>query len=193
MKSPFIIEQNLLSPGLCEDIIQSIKLDLLIAPHKHDIELVIFQHLQHILPKFEDYYDVNYENISNMIMEGLPIKSKPSISDNSSFINGKWTRIHNIDFTGIIFLSDFNNKPPFSKSFEVYGGKLEFPQHKFGFNPERGTLILFPSNPHFHYKFSDILIGNAYQIRFNITCTSEFVYDRMNFKGNYLTWFQSIG
>lgn len=193
--SPFIIEQNLLSPSLCEDVIQFIDLDLMSSSYKEDIELVIFEHIQNILPNFEQYYSVNYKQISNIDFEDLyqGYKSKSSISDNSLFINGKWTRIHDIDFTGIIFLSDFNNKPPFSKSFEVYGGKLEFPQHKFGFNPERGTLIMFPSDPHFHYNFSDVQVGKSYYIKFNITCTNEFVYNRNNFKGNYLTWFQTIG
>lgn len=204
MKSPFIIERDFISPHMCEDIIDSLNFilpDVNIngtpipsLKYNEDLEKVIFDILQKSLPNFEEYFNVKYKGTSDMTFEYLPTgcKNIPAVSGNSSFINGKWVKTKNNDFTGIIFLTDYNDRPPFSDEFEVYGGKLEFKQHDFGFNPERGTMILFPSAPNFLYKFSDVLVGNGYFIKFNITCKENFVYNRLKFPGNYLTWFQEM-
>jgi hypothetical protein len=98
-------------------------------------------------------------------------------------------RLYNRDFTGVIFLSDYQEQVPFDDEYEVFGGKLEFYSHKFGFNPQRGTLIIFPSDPHFINATSPIQAGDLFQIRFHITCTQPYLYNPKNFPGNYTTWF----
>ena len=204
MKSPFIIEQDFISPYLAEDIVDALNfsnpdiditgIPLASTKFNEDIELVIFENLQDKLQNFEEYYNVNYKGTSEMEFGILPqgyIPKPPSCS-NSQYIENKWKRTSNNDFTGVLFLSDFNDKPPFSSEFEVYGSKLEFKFHNFGFNPERGTLILFPSGSNFLHTFSSCIIGDAYYVKFTITCKENFVYNRHEYQGNYKTWFETI-
>lgn len=187
MKSPFLIKQDLISPSLCEDIIDSLQ-------YKDDIRLVIENALQTYFIEFEEHFSMNINLISNIHSVYLSSETDqiPKKSDSHIFKDGKWSRINDIDFTGVIFLSDYNDRIPFSDDYEVYGGKLEFKQHRFGFNPERGTLILFPSDPHFLYNFSTVKFNKGHYIKFNLTCQRNFVYKKEQFKGNYLTWFKEI-
>jgi hypothetical protein len=91
-----------------------------------------------------------------------------------------------------LFLTDYNDKPPFDEDYEVFGGKLEFPQHQFGFNPQRGTLIAFPSEPHFINMVSSILVGSLYLTKFHIATKSPLLYDPNKFPGNYNTWLREF-
>lgn len=202
-KPPFIIKHEFMSPYLCEDIIDI--LDVLTPDiddngipinslkFNNDLEIVVFDILQNIIPEIQDHFSVEYDGTSNMTFQCLPQGSTGTKSkcDNSSFKN-KWYKTSNVDFTGVIFLSDYNDNTPFSEEFEVFGGKLEFKHHGFGFNPKRGTLILFPSGPNFIYNFSKIILGASHFIKFNITCKDNFVYNRLHYPGNYLTWFNEI-
>ncbi len=87
---------------------------------------------------------------------------------------------------------DYNDQPPFDKEFEVFGGKLEFLQHNFGFNPRRGLGVIFPSDPHFLNLTSSIEYGELYQIRFQLQTETMFLYKPEEFPGDYSVWFKDI-
>jgi hypothetical protein len=89
----------------------------------------------------------------------------------------------------VLFLSDYQESPSFDSEYEVYGGKLEFPQHAFGFNPRRGTLVLFPSDPHFINVTSDVFVGELFQSRLQLAASTPYFYDSEMFPGNYTQWF----
>lgn len=128
-----------------------------------------------------------------MNFEWFPEESKGDfICENSEYLRHKWLRTRQRDLTGIIFLSDYQESLPFEQDYEVYGGKLEFVQHHFSFQPKRGTLIIFPSDPHFINITSKIIAGDLFQVRFHIAATQSYLYNPTVFPGDYSSWFKGM-
>lgn len=186
---------------MCEDIIDM--LDYNIPDQDKDghfisssrtcepAEEFVFSKLQYMLPELQAYYQFLYKGTERIQFEWYPEGSKGDVhSENSTYVRGKWLRNRSRDLTGVLFLSDYQDKMPFDSDYEVYGGKLEFPQHKFGFNPQRGTLIVFPSDPHFINLTATALAGDAHQARIQIAAKTPLLYDVHQFPGNFLSWFK---
>jgi hypothetical protein len=201
-KSPFLIEQHLISPLLCEEIINDMEffqpdIDIDGIPIKsvrhsegyEDIILARFKHAMQL--RMEKTFDVKYEGTTDMVFEIYPqdCEGEPPHGENCNHLRGKWVMTKEDSFTGVLFLSDHNDKPPFESDYEVYGGNLEFPQHDFNFNPERGTMVIFPSGPHFINATRAIAASNLYQVRFHIVTKDIYMYNPENFPGDYTTWF----
>lgn len=201
-KSPFYVVEEFVSPLMCEDIVDACNFNV---PDKdreeHEIktitrceqaEQVIYERLQMILPELQAYYKFLYRGTEPVAFEWFPQGSSGNPqSENSEFMKGKWVRTRARDLTAILFLSDYQDKTPFEDEFEVYGGKLEFAQHKFGFNPTRGTLVVFPSDPHFINNTSPILAGDLFQARIHLAAQKPMLYNPQEFPGNYTVWFSS--
>jgi hypothetical protein len=113
------------------------------------------------------------------------------VCDNSSRFKGNWIRIHNRDVTAVVFLADFNDAPPFDSDFEVYGGKMEFPTYGFGFNPKRGTMIIYPCDPHFTHVFSPVDVGDMYATKTFISFETPLLFQPTDFPGTYLDWLKT--
>lgn len=202
-RSPFYIVQGFLSPKYCEQIVDSLgfytpdetpdgKPQKMVRHHEKS-EDIIFNGLQVLIPSLMAYYDVEYRGTEHMLFEfyAQETLSEP-LCENSNYLRSKWVRTKERDLSGVLFLSDFNDNVPFDSEYEVYGGKLEFPQHKFGFNPQRGTLIIYPSDPHFINATSPILFGDLYQVRLHIATKKPYLYDPTKFPGDYRTWFKGL-
>lgn len=202
-KSPFFVMQDLLSPKVCEQIIDKVGFyapdhdenDNPIAmskTHESSQELVYYPFMETV-SSLEEYYGFKHNGTETMQFEFMAEGVEPiPHCENSKYIEKKWARVYNRDFTCVVFLSDYNDEPPFDSDFEVYGGKLEFPQHKFGFNPKRGTMIAYPSGPHFINASSTPIVGDLFQVRFHIACALPFLYQPTDFPGNYLSWFGDL-
>ena len=200
-KSPFYVVEDFMSPLNCEILIDNCNFNVpdkdkqgrnikTTRTNEKSESMVYERLLQHIIPQIQEYYNFKYKGTESITFEWYSTGSKSApISENSTFIQGKWVRSNTRDFTGIIFLSDYNDQFPFGDDFEVYGGKLEFTQHQFGFNPKRGTLVIFPSDPHFLNNTSEVMIGNLFQVRFHISAQQNWIYQPQIFPGNYLKWF----
>jgi len=159
-------------------------------------ELVVFDIFKSRIPEIERYYQMEYRGTEPMSFEWYPpycLGEKPHCENSVYGTTKKWVRQKDRDFTCILFLSDFQETIPFDSDFEVFGGKLEFPQHGFGFNPERGTLLIFPSGPNFLNNTTPIAAGELFQVRFHIAAQTPYQYNPNRFPGNYLTWFQDMG
>lgn len=202
-KSPFIIRQEFLSPLMCEEIIDLIDVtvpdvdkDNRPVPsfrHNDNSEKIILSRLKQLFPTIEKHYGVEYRGTEKMLFEWYPQGSQDKLTcDSSDFINNKWVRTRDRDITAILFLCDYSESPSFDDSYEVYGGKLEFPNHNFGFNPERGTLIIYPSTPHFINANAPILVGDLFQVRIHMATQTPFLYQPNDFPGNFLSWFPSL-
>lgn len=204
VRSPFYVVQDFLSPLMCEEIVDDINFlfpdfDIDGIPQKtvrgHErSEEVIFQRFTNHVSALEEYYNVEYRGTHPMTFEWYPQAcpgNKPHC-ENSDYINKQWTRTRDRDFTCILFLSNYQERVPFDSDFEVSGGKLEFMYHGFGFNPQRGTLIVFPSGPNFINATTVIEAGDLYQVRFHVSTMEPFVYTRTDFPGNYSTWFEHV-
>lgn len=203
-KSPFWIYPNLISPKICEQIVDKMDLftpdvdqdgyPLPVIRHDDRSEEQIFDHLEPLLPNILEYYQsADYTGTERVTFEfyGEGTQGKPHC-ENSSYINRIWSRTTNRDFSCVLFLSNYNNEPPFDDEYEVYGGKLEFPQHNFGFNPTRGTLIVFPSGPHFINAVSPVIAGELFLARFHISTALPYNYNPNNFPGDYRAWFRGM-
>lgn len=202
-KSPFYIVEEFLSPLLCEEVIDICGFTIPNTDVEGNYvktmksceraEAIIYERLLLLLPELQAYYQFLYKGTEPVNFEMIPEGSRGEVScENSNFIRGKWLRTRQRDFTGILFLCDYQDKTPFEQDFEVYGGKLEFPQHHFGFNPRRGTLVVFPSGPHFINNTADIFAGDLYQARIQIAAKDPWLYDPREYPGNYLSWFANI-
>lgn len=205
MKSPFLIFREFISPLQCEDIISgNNNLYPQVDKFGNPIPLFFGNNLvevrlipkleEEVIPKMEDHYNTKIKGIKPFTMEWYPEgytsdKIKPRC-ENSAFIGGKWMRINDNDFTGILFLNEYQNEVPFDEIYEVYGGELEFPNHKFSFRPQRGTLVIFPGAPNFLNATASIESGELTQIRIHIASENLFVYDKNLYTGDYKTWFK---
>lgn len=198
-KSPFLVTE-LISPKKCEHLCDM----LYMSQPDVDVDNVP-QVMYNTSPLLLDEFESEVPRLQQLIQEHfnipdclainieymwLPTGShlKPMCS-NSKLIDNKWARVNNHDFTGYLFLSDFNDNPPFDSDFEVYGGKLEMLQHGFSFNPTRGVVIVTPSGPHFAHAMSQVQFGNSHVIRFTFTSTIPYFYQPRDFPGNFKTWF----
>lgn len=200
LKSPFYIVEEFVSPLLCEEIIEicdftvpdSDKEGSYVKTMKSSerAEAIIYERLLLLLPNIQAHYQFLYKGTEPMMFEWFPEGSIGEMgAENSNFVRGKWLRTKQRDFTGILFLCDYQENIPFEQDYEVYGGKLEFPQHAFGFNPRRGTLVIFPSDPHFINVTSNVFVGDLFQCRIQIAAQTPYIYNPQMFPGNYTQWF----
>ena len=202
-KSPFIVYQEFLSPKMCEEIVDLMNVTvpdvdkynnpLPSIRHNNKAEQIILGRLKQLFNGIEKYYNVDYRGTEKMLFEWYPQGSKGKLAcDSSEFIHKRWVRTRDRDITAVVFLSDYSESAQFDSLYEVYGGKLEFPTHNFGFNPERGTLIIFPSTPHFINAVAPIQVGDLFQVRIHMATQSPFLYQPGDFPGNFLSWFPNL-
>jgi hypothetical protein len=202
MTSPFLIFHEFVSPLMCEELLEHIDFNVpdvdvqgrtvKTVKTSELAQTIIWQRLMDHMPDIEKHFEIQYKGTERIKFEWLTEgASSAPYAENSEFLRGKWLRCKSRDLTGVLFLSDYQDNLPFDSDYEVYGGKLEFPQHKFGFNPKRGSLVIFPSDPHFINATTPIQAGDLYQARLQIVATQPLIYDPVKFPGNYLTWFSS--
>lgn len=207
IKSPFYIVQEFISPLLCEQIVDGLnfiepdvdeKDDPIVTVRNNDrFETVLFRCLQQQMPDIEQYYGIQYKGTKQFEFKWYPqdCKGDPKITcENAMYSESKkvWIKNRDRDLTGIIFMSDYNSIVPFESAYEVYGGKYEFPQHNFGFNAQRGTLILYPSGPHFLNAVAPVVAGDLFLAKFHIAAKLPFIYQPSEFPGDMTTWFETI-
>jgi hypothetical protein len=200
VKSPFFIVNEFLSPLLCEDLIDALDYNvpdtdkdnhpILTKKSSQQAEQIIYERLQQILPAVQNHYHISYKGTEPVTFEWYPSGTEGVVhAENSEYLRQKWVRVRPADLTAILFLSDYQDTDRFDEYYEVYGGKLEFPQHQFGFNPTRGTLVVFPSDPHFINKTSRVHAGDLFQARIQMVASTPLLYNPADFPGNYTIWF----
>lgn len=202
-KSPFLVYQDFISPKQCEVIVDDLGFyqpdtnvdgdPIKMMRHHDQHESYLFDRIHPIMSTAFQHFKSEYRGTEKMQFEFL---AEGAVSDpvcgNSQYLRKKWVRTKDRDFCGILFLSDYSEQTPFDSDYEVYGGKLEFPQHGFGFNPSRGTLIIFPAGPHFIYANAPIIAGDLFQVKFNFAAKSPYLHQPVDFPGDYRTWFANI-
>ena len=207
MKSPFIVEQNFLSPLICEQIVESIKVgapdtDQEGSPKKLERfnlawEQEIASRFREMIPQLEDKYDCEYRGLEKPLFQYYPENAKVPAEqpgcENSKYVRKKWVMHKDVDLVGFIWLKDYNDNVPLDPRHEVYGGKLEFPAYNFSLVPQRGTLVMFPAGPHFISVISPILLGDLYQIKLTVSVKQKtgnrWFYQPSNFPGKWEQWF----
>lgn len=202
-KSPFYIVEEFVSPLQCEDLIDDC--NFLVPDQDKEghyvkttktceaAELMIYERLLLILPEVQAHYGIIYKGTERVQFEMFPEGSDGKHQcESSDFLRGKWLRTRARDLSAVLFLSDYQENVPFEEDYDVLGGKFEFAQHKFGFNPQRGTLVVFPSDPHFINNTTPVLAGDLYQARIQIAAQTPYIYNPNDYPGNYLSWFKPL-
>lgn len=200
VKSPFLIYPNFLSPLMCDKILSMRDLTpeaedtgLCIINPNIDLNSIIAEKVNDILPEVIKHYNTNILDMTVPILYELKQgANNPPQADNSRHLNGKWVQVFPRDISGYIALCNYNDNVPFDGNFEVYGGKYEFPQHEFGFNPQIGTLILHPSGPHFIHQHTPMEYGNLFYIQFFFKSENTYLYNPADFPGDYTNWFREV-
>lgn len=203
-KSPFYIIRNFLSPLQCEATVSEAGFydpdidpegnPLKMTRHVQDAEKIIYERYEPLIPKIEEYYEgYSHKGTERMSFEYYPqgCVTEP-LCENSNWLKRKWVRTKDRDISAILFLSTYNKDPDFEQDFEVYGGKLGFHNFKFSFQPERGTLIFYPSGPHFINSTSEIYAGDLFQVRFHLAGNLPYLYQPVDFPGDYRSWFNEL-
>lgn len=212
--SPFYVIQDFISPLKTEEIIDSLNclepdtdtegFALMNQRRNEQAEEEIFHITQDHIEGIEKHYGVGYRAMEKVVFEWYPHGYVPNATDpknarceNSTYVKkegkkGGWVRNRDRDLSCILFLSDYNDDVPFDSEYEVYGGKLEYPQHQFGFNPQRGTLIVYPSGPHFLNIVADVGFGDSFLARFHLATQEPFMYNPKEFPGDYTSWLEQF-
>lgn len=208
IKSPFFIVRDFLSVKQCAEIknlfslakpnIDSNGYPLAYECANAEAESVIFERFQALIPSIEERYVANYVGTEEMRFQQFPEGIQGNLveprCENAVFNAQKkvWNRVRDVDLTAVVWLSQYNDSVPFDPRYEVYGGRLEFPAYGFGFNPEAGTLVIYPAGPHFIWAIPPISAGNLYQVRFNITLRDKanlpWKYRPADFPGTWREW-----
>lgn len=206
-KSPFLVARELISPLQCEDMIERLKHTIPNTDQKGDpavtykgnrlSEIRTLPLFEELLPDVENHFGFKSKSFTKFIFEWYPTGFSGSKATSEAYKlnkkrgnNSSWHKVKDYDFTVVLFLNDYSdNLDTFDINFEVFGGKLEFPTHNFGFNPQRGTSIIFPSRPNFINAVAPVKLGDSNMIRFHIIAQEEYQYDPEEFKGGYIDWF----
>lgn len=202
-KSPFYVIPEFISPMMCEEIIDQLDFTVPDVDNKGnpvpsvktepDYEMYLFNEFQKYKDSISAYFESDHRATTEFTFTWFPKGSKGAMhSESSVYLKDKWVRIYDRDITCVLFLSDYNDIAPFDDDYEVYGGKLEFPQHGFGFNAQRGTLIAFPSEPHFLNGVTSILAGSLYLAKFHIATKAPLLFNPAKFPGDYITWLREF-
>lgn len=206
--SPFYIIEDFISPLKTEEIIDTLGC---LEPDTDQegfamrntrtndaSEELIYHTLQQYIPTLEQHYGFKYKGTERVIFEWYPhgCAAQEARCENASYVKrpsgSAWVRNRERDLSCVLFLSTYQDEVPFDSEYEVYGGKFEFPQHQFGFNPQRGTLVIFPSDPHFINAIADVAYGDLFLARFHIAATEPFLYDPTKFPGDFRSWLEQF-
>lgn len=205
--SPFHVVPDFISPLQCETLIKGLAL----KQPDHD-EAGPLKYERHLPPEYAGRILAEIQDISSEIehryngtlgeshllfqqyWENPKVPAEVLGCESSKFLRKKWSKTKDVDLVGFIWLKDFHNSVPLDPTFEVYGGKIEFPTYNFSLTPTRGTLVIFPAGPHFVTAISHIMLGSLEQIKFSakLTCDGQpWQYYPAQYPGSYQDWFLS--
>lgn len=209
-KSPFLVTEHFISPQTCEQLAPCMELavpqmnDDKVLSYKttsiefqDDIEEMLFETIDEskVIEQVEQHYGVTVRDFGQFEYQWYPmdfVGDSVPYSDAYEYHNSKWYRVKDRDFTSILFLNEFNDQSPLDPRYEVFGGKFQMINWNFSFQPQRGTLITFPSCPRFMQAVSPVTIGESHVIKFFIRTTEPYVIDVADFPGSPSTWFSDL-
>lgn len=205
VKSPFKVFQNIIDDKICDKI----ALDVRVEPLKNDdgvlqaterfhpqSEIEIFEKFKALIPELEEYFDFKYRGTEHLVFQQFPVSNGNPVEEphceNAVFKRKRWLKVKDRDLTGILWLKDYQETPPFDVKTQVLGGKLEFPVYNFGFQAQKGTLIVYPACERFISLTSSILVGELQCVRFHICAEGIWLYNPSLYPGDFRTWFNDI-
>lgn len=205
-KSPFLVFQNFLDRSICDNIAETVRVvptlnddDKPQSMERHHLpsEAIVYEQFKPLVPKIEAHFDgYKYRGCEHLVFQQFPVNGEeyadPPHCENSVFKRKKWIKVKDRDLTGVLWLKDYQESPPFNVKTQVLGGKLEFPAYSFGLQAQKGTLVIYPSDPHFISVVTTILVGELQAVRFHLVGEGAWLYDPAKYPGNFVSWFQDI-
>jgi hypothetical protein len=205
-KSPFLVFQNLLTTEECDKIAKQVRVEPLVDDEGNlqsteryhtEVEKTVFERFQPLIKEIEvHYHDFKYRGTEHLVFQQFPVSNgnpaEEPHCENAVYKRKRWIRTKDRDLTGILWLKDYQETPPFNIETQVLGGKLEFPVYNFGFQPQKGTLVVYPACERFISLTSPVLVGELQCIRFYICGEGIWLYNPANFPGDFRTWFNDI-
>lgn len=207
-KSPFYVVPDFISQKTCDYLVSSSGITEPNEDHEgsailtktmmdEHCETLLYNRFQEVLPEIEAHYGFKTRGVESMEFSWMPEDCKDGGDvrcGNAVFIRKQWMKNKDRDFTVHLFLSTFNDATDdsFDPDLEVYGGKLQFPQYKFSFNPQAGTMIVHPAGPHFIHAYSPVIAGDLFYVTFHISAESVHIYQPTDYPGDYTSWFAEI-
>jgi hypothetical protein len=203
--SPFLVFQDFIDGATSDNIAKEAYVTpqftddgvpMAIERHSDSLEDIIFSKFKPLIPDLESHYKgFSYRGTEHLVFQQFPATGKTAEDphcENAVFKRKKWIRVKDRDLTGVLWLKDYKDSPPFNVETEVYGGKLEFPVYNFGFQPQKGTLVIYPANERFISLTAPILVGELQAVRFHICGEGMWLYDPVDYPGDFRTWFSNI-
>jgi hypothetical protein len=204
-KSPFMVFQHLITPEKCAQIAKDVHVQPVVdeegvsqpVARRHPVRgQEVFNYLKPHLPDIQKYYGFEYRGTEDPVFQQFSttngkLAEEPHC-ENAVYKRKKWIRINDRVLTGVIWLKDYNDTSPFDLKRHVYGGKLEFPVYNFGFQPQVGTMIIYPACERFISLTTSIQVGELQLARFHIYGEDTWIYDHNNFPGDMRTWFTDV-
>lgn len=205
-KSPFLVFQHFIEPDQADQIAKEVRVE----PLKNDdgilqaterfyspSEKILFEKFQPLIPTLEKHFTgFNYRGTEHLLFQQFPVSNgnpaEEPHCENAVFKRKRWLRVKDRDLTGVLWLKDYHEVPPFNVKTQVLGGKLEFPVYNFGFQPQRGTLVIYPACERFISLTSSILVGELQCVRFHICGEGLWLYQPEGYPGDFRTWFSDI-
>jgi hypothetical protein len=205
IKSPFLVYQGFLSPSEADEIARKARVEpdvdtegkpLSMQKHDTTLEIPLFEKFSTLIPELEAHYKgFKYKGTEHLIFQQFPVSSemaeKPHC-ENAVYKRKKWIRVRDRDLTGVLWLKDYRESPPFDINTQVLGGKLEFPVYNFGFQPQKGTLVIYPANERFVCHTTNILVGELQCVRFHVCGEGLWIYQPADYPGDFRTWFAEV-
>lgn len=203
-KPPFFLVRNFISPLMCENIITDLGIHRtppMMSQAGNPKEMLFVNKLNErrladvfdrYIEELENHFGADYLGTHSIHFEWYPTGSKVKNAKSDGYVldrDNQWVRNKEIDLVGILWLNDYNpNGDTFDESYEAYGGKLEFPNFNISFNPERGSLVVFPTAPNFVYTISDVYGGDMTVAKFTIRTEKPYAYDANKFNHDPTEW-----
>jgi hypothetical protein len=204
IRSPFIVHQDFITSEECDLIAKQTRREILMVDQKlqklermdEDAEDYLFPAFKKLIPQFESHYTgFKYKGTEHLVFQQFPMNGKLAEEphcENAVFKRKKWVRIRERDLTAILWLKDYQEVPPFDIKTQVLGGKLEFPVYNFGFQPQKGTLVVYPANERFISLTTQILVGELHCVRFHVIGQGNWQYDPNQYQGDFRSWFSDV-
>jgi hypothetical protein len=204
-KSPFKIYQNFISTDECDSIAKTVRVPptlddqgvpMAMERFHAPSEKPLFEKFKTLIPEIESHYEgFKYRGTEHLVFQQFPANGKDGEKphcENAVFKRKKWIRVKDRDLTGILWLKDYQESPPFNIETQVLGGKLEFPVYNFGFQAQRGTLVIYPACERFISLTTQILVGELQCVKFHICGENLWLYDPALYPGDFRTWFSNV-
>lgn len=205
-KSPFLVFQDFLPASICDHVAKIVRVEPLLDPEGvpqsvtrfHDeAQDLIFDEFRELIPEIEAHFTgFKYRGTEELVFQQFPVTNGTPAEaphcQNASFKRKRWLKTKDRDLTGILWLKDYQESPPFDVATQVLGGKLEFPVYNFGFQAQKGTLVVYPASERFISLTSPILVGELQCVRFHLAAEGLWIYDPKSYPGDFKTWFASI-